>query len=717
MAYRDEVLADNPVAYWRLGEAAGVGTAADEVGALPGTYTGTLTLETAGALSGDADTAVDFLGTGYVTWGTAGWRSVLSGASAVTLELWFKRSGNPAQREWILGETIRDTYYGGTALYLETDGTLRLTGRSTHTESGEALPGVGVVTDDSWHHIVGVLDFANDQMLLYIDGQLDASAAVTFDSSTRVYGTASTDATTMAYGPTEGYLAYSADEFALYGSVLSADRIWQHYVAGAYTGYAHEVMALSPVAYWRLDEAVGASTAVDETGNHDGTYSGPTLEQTSLLAGGSGFSVNFDGTDEITLPNLGFSGSSAFTFAAWVDLSGVYTGNEQLHFFNWGSAATGQASSLRTRDDGTEGLRHAFYGTPGQFAATLSDGPHHIAMTYDGTNREFFVDGVSIGSDAPGAQSMADTGYTLGSITSLGFSTGKLQGLMDDPAFFDTALTAAQIQALYNAGAGVEETITLSDTVAGTTVLSLAGSIPIAESGAGADSFSASVAALVSDTLFGVDAPYVQNILTMSDSATAADGFAAPAALSLEDAGATLDYLARNIAFSLTEAVASIESLKAFVTLALGDSGTGVAVLTDPSTQQALVEAAVSTDTYVVQADIPVFELGSGLESPTASVLLFPVETATGLDTVSYLLRAAQRAVSDAGSAASTVLISVRLGPQDAGVGFEALSAQVALAQVDSGQGLDTVYAYSILQEEAPAVLRIASYAIDITMD
>ena len=43
-------------------------------------------------------------------------------------------------------------------------------------------------------------------------------------------------------------------------------------------GYAAEVLADSPVAYWRLSETSG-STVADETGNgHDGTVYGANLD-------------------------------------------------------------------------------------------------------------------------------------------------------------------------------------------------------------------------------------------------------------------------------------------------------------------------------------------------------------------------------------------------------------------------------------------------------
>jgi signal peptidase len=56
-AYAEQVLADNPASYWRLGEAGGT-SMADVTGANPGTYTGGVTLGQPGALVGDSDPAV-----------------------------------------------------------------------------------------------------------------------------------------------------------------------------------------------------------------------------------------------------------------------------------------------------------------------------------------------------------------------------------------------------------------------------------------------------------------------------------------------------------------------------------------------------------------------------------------------------------------------------------------------------------------------------------
>src|SRR5213593_2714324 len=63
-SYRASVLADHPVAYWRLNEATGAVMADASGNGNDGTYAGAVTLGQPGALTSDGDTAVGFNPTG-----------------------------------------------------------------------------------------------------------------------------------------------------------------------------------------------------------------------------------------------------------------------------------------------------------------------------------------------------------------------------------------------------------------------------------------------------------------------------------------------------------------------------------------------------------------------------------------------------------------------------------------------------------------------------
>lgn len=86
-AYADQVLALNPAAYWRLGDAAGQ-PAADRTDQHPGVYVGGVTHDEAGPLFRDADPAVRFNGTSGAM-EVAG-STLLNGATACTILFWMK---------------------------------------------------------------------------------------------------------------------------------------------------------------------------------------------------------------------------------------------------------------------------------------------------------------------------------------------------------------------------------------------------------------------------------------------------------------------------------------------------------------------------------------------------------------------------------------------------------------------------------------------------
>jgi hypothetical protein len=88
--YMSTVLADNPAAYWRLGELSGA-TAVNVVNspAGDGTYSGSFTLGRPGALLNDVNTAVGFNGGALQTSITTG-NALFSGRTVLTFEFWVK---------------------------------------------------------------------------------------------------------------------------------------------------------------------------------------------------------------------------------------------------------------------------------------------------------------------------------------------------------------------------------------------------------------------------------------------------------------------------------------------------------------------------------------------------------------------------------------------------------------------------------------------------
>src|SRR5262249_2351074 len=92
-------------------------------------------------------------------------------------------------------------------------------------------------------------------------------------------------------------------------------------------------------------------------------------------------------------------------------------------------------------------------------AASVNDGQfHHVAVAYDGATQTVYLDGVAIGSKPHTQVAYAGSyQYQLGAGQAGAWPAGNggwsaFRGLIDEPAFYSRALSAADVQAVVNAG-------------------------------------------------------------------------------------------------------------------------------------------------------------------------------------------------------------------------------------------------------------------------
>jgi hypothetical protein len=170
--YVDAVQALNPQVYWRLGEPSGA-TAVDASGnGRDGTYVPTITYSQAGALSGDADTAVKLDGAGaYI--GRAATPGMSYDRPGWTVEAWIKR------RVTGVRHTIRGLVGSALVIYVDTDDKVKV-----GTNGGTIGSVSTVAIDTNWHHVVVTYEGYNPSdpvavnMLIYVDG-VDVTSVVT----------------------------------------------------------------------------------------------------------------------------------------------------------------------------------------------------------------------------------------------------------------------------------------------------------------------------------------------------------------------------------------------------------------------------------------------------------------------------------------------------------------------------------------------------------
>lgn len=246
MVYRDIVLADSPIAFWRLGEASGT-TAVDEVGTHDATYVGSPTLGEAGALVGDADTAVDLpTASDYVDCGDDDAFSPITTNDEFSIECWVRI--DDAGVFYAKGDT--DNWEYQLQVNMASVG-WRMTLFDTTSSGGvydriDYLPSV-IPGPTDWTHLVVTCD--GSTMRLYENGVEVASTPQTVTSRN---GTAP-----LFLGGRAAMSAFfngSLDECAYYGYGLSSEQVLTHYQAGTDT--------LAPVIEFAWSGGIDATSAV-----------------------------------------------------------------------------------------------------------------------------------------------------------------------------------------------------------------------------------------------------------------------------------------------------------------------------------------------------------------------------------------------------------------------------------------------------------------------
>ncbi len=220
--------------------------------------------------------------------------------------------------------------------------------------------------------------------------------------------------------------------------------------------YSQQVISYSPLAYWRLGDAMGA-WAIDVMANYHGVYAnGVSRDQPGSLPGDNNGSAGFDGlNDLVDVGNIDVNGASV-TFLAWFKVD------------DWDFDEYHIISKATSADPGD---RYWVLGVE------PDEGTHRLffEMRLDGTLRDvdgdsddiqagewIFAAAVCHGAEMVLYQNaeVVDTENISGAIDAnnlvsawIGVSPGSMynpfDGLIDEVAIIPSALTAEQIQQLY----------------------------------------------------------------------------------------------------------------------------------------------------------------------------------------------------------------------------------------------------------------------------
>ena len=210
--------------------------------------------------------------------------------------------------------------------------------------------------------------------------------------------------------------------------------------------YRAAIVLDSPVSYWRLGDARGSTTAIDEPGRNPGTYSGATRGEPGGLAVDPDTAAGFDGVDDrVRVPDsASLDTADLFTLEAWVR-----------------RAATGVRHGIIGKGIDGYGLR---FGSSNRLelaklgSSTITSSTvmvtdtvwHHVVATKNGADVHLYVDGVDVTGTVRNA-TIANTSAPL----LIGTLTGNgpfFNGTIDEVAVYGTALSAERVAEHYRAG-------------------------------------------------------------------------------------------------------------------------------------------------------------------------------------------------------------------------------------------------------------------------
>jgi RHS repeat-associated protein len=578
-SYASAVRADDPIAYYRLGESSGASVMTDSSGnGRDGTYAGGGTTLGLPGLTRDGDTAASVDPNAGEPPRTSALNAPgVSSSSRISVEAWIDLEAHTAEEQYdhvVERGWSHDGYWGTSdgrwVLY-----TSKFTEGHTYacfdvSKAATGNNGVCARAPDGRLHLVATYDGETARM--YVNGLLVGSRSMpgyTLTTSVDVR---------LGNGASR---AQKLDDVSIYDDVLGPAAVQQHYDAAGLDSYASTVQADAPAGWWRFAETSG-TTIADATGaGRSAALSGDVvLGQGTLLGRGSGDSaalLRANTTDgRATVNGLGGLLGSRFTAEAWVDYTGPTGPDEWMQVMSRGWSGTGgwyvgvySSSRAYGGQQGT-GFWVDGGGTPTRTVAAVQPGRLHVVATYDGTTLRYYVNGEEVDwAQLPAAALTTTAPLIIG-----GNSDTGNQLTIDEVAVYPEALNEHRVRAHYAAGR--------ARAIAGDTTI---------KATAADDGSVGEVQFYVDGSLFDTDtaAPYEATLSTLSDSERTYDGSHVVTTKTIDDHGNMTTSAPQNV-------VVANASPRAQAHIGAGDVPAAVSWDPDPGAvqQQQTIDVAVS---------------------------------------------------------------------------------------------------------------------------
>ena len=292
---------------------------------------------------------------------------------------------------------------------------------------------IGQMALNTWNYVVFTYDGATAE--LYLNGVLDSATAAPAGGLCQAAVPLKIGMETSALLPFSG----SLDDIEIYSQALTAAQ-----VASSYN---------PPVADWELDDASGATSFADASGNGNSGSCGGACP--TLGAGGKvGTAASFSGSSQIIVPDSPSLRLNQFTIALWVFPTQIKTDYQPLvakedssaNNRNYGLYIVPNSLQVRYTVWAADCATKLGANSLGQMALNTWN---YVVFTYNGNTAQLYLNGALDSATAAPAGTLCQAAVPL----KIGMETSAFlpfSGSLDDIEIYSQAFTAAQVVSSYN---------------------------------------------------------------------------------------------------------------------------------------------------------------------------------------------------------------------------------------------------------------------------
>ncbi|MBV9242150.1 MAG: carboxypeptidase regulatory-like domain-containing protein, partial [Acidobacteria bacterium] len=385
--------------------------------------------------------------------------------SSVTIEGWFNFNDNSVS-QFLMGKPVGNGTNDSYNIYYQ-PGFLKGSVGSVPGQSAVVFANF-TPNPGEWYHLAYAFDASVPTETLFINGvqvaqqPLPGGTTIGYDSNPLVIG-ADIENQVPGSFPFNG----AVDDAQVFSRVLTSPEISAIYNAST-AGQCRLTGAQGPSAWWP-----GDGDSRDISGNNNNGVSGP---QIGYVAGEVGQAMTFNGDvnfSRVTVPDSpSLDPTSAITIEGWVyPTTDAYLSNAMAIILNKETSGPNVvqyeisrrlSSSTCPSGNGIATGNFAVYlggvsGLPDNCGGWVDGGAQlplnswsHVAMTYDGSNLKAYVNG-ALTNSIPASGSITTTSGLL-RLGGRAINAEAWVGSEDEMSLYGRALTANEIQTIFNAG-------------------------------------------------------------------------------------------------------------------------------------------------------------------------------------------------------------------------------------------------------------------------